>query len=465
MNNRHTGVFKNQQNYNEQKNKASTDSLLLRESDRQRQSGNNFNEVEKKTINSNYNSLNLNNLNKIPEDIKKKLNLPLFNANIASGVISPQQQNTESLRSMRKKKNSINFEKNQSISSIKQENYIQEVKKNNTLTGYENTSGKNFHKRSNSGNSFTGISARTCNDNSCNEKKIVIPIHNPFNTHMHTKCHKYHTDLDYRLLAEEQLNREKNYVKKETGHNKNLDVLDKSLSKAKCPVSIPIFKQSNDNLYEGYHNVEEENQKTYNENSMYNYSNYGGSDANIKLKDSKNNFNNKFAAKGRKNSDLVLSDVLDVNFSLNSPSGRKLNQFEYMPDNVNKDSQIINNENFIEQKMNFNNISENIDGIVEKYFEALESIMVCIEPVFDRLSLEEKLVKFLENTSDPRRTVRLGAIIALYLCLKKNQFEDELKHLVLERMINLLQNYEVQEELFLVVCLEILRKFKKLINY
>jgi len=356
-------------------------------------------------------------------------------------------------------------------------------KKNNSLLGlennnYNNQSSKNIHKRNNSGNSFSGIYSKTHlnindNNNSNNmsrvieKKKQVIPIHDPFCLYKNKKCHKYHSEIDYRLLAEDQLNKDKNYIKTHTGHDRNLDVLDKSLSRIKSPVSIPIFKQSTDNLYEGYGGMEEENQKTFQENvihnnslghSIYNNVYCGGSESNIKLKDSKNNFNKQFS-KGRKNSDFVLSDVLDVNFSLCSPTGKKIN--DYVTD---RESLIINNinsdnVNFPEQKMNFNNISQGgLEATLEKYFEGLESIMVCIEPVFDRLSLEEKLIKFLENTSDLRRTVRLGAIVALYLCLKKNDFVDELKQQVLEKVINLLQNYELQEELFLVVCLEILRK-------
>ena len=294
--------------------------------------------------------------------------------------------------------------------------------------------------------------------------KLTIPVQNPFSLLNHTKCYKYHSDLDYRLLAEDQLNKDRNFINKESGHDKYFDVLDKSLSRMKSPVSIPIFKQSTDNLYEGY-NIQEENQKTFHENSvnmntnynnLYNYGSYGGSEANMKLKDSKNNFNKHFSNKGRKNSDFVLSDVLDVNFSLNSPSGKKLNN-DYQTEN-----QLNNNDNcnYPEQKMNFNSISQGeIDSIVEKYFEALESIMVCIEPVFDRLTTEEKLIKFVENSSDSRRTVRLGSIVALYLSIKKIDFGENCKLMVLEKVINLLQNYELQEELFLVVCLEILRNF------
>jgi len=94
----------------------------------------------------------------------------------------------------------------------------------------------------------------------------------------------------------------------------------------------------------------------------------------------------------------------------------------------------------------------------ERYLEALEHIMTILDPIFDRLSLTQKLEKFIENSDDHRRTIRLGSLVGLYVMLKKFQIEDEYKITVLEKIVSILHNYETQEELFLVACLEIAGK-------
>lgn len=96
----------------------------------------------------------------------------------------------------------------------------------------------------------------------------------------------------------------------------------------------------------------------------------------------------------------------------------------------------------------------------ERFLDALEHIMTILDPIFDRLSLTQKLEKFIENTDDHRRTIRLGSLVGIYIMLKKFQIEDEIKIMVLEKIVDLLHKYETQEELFLVACLEIAGKFK-----
>ena len=44
---------------------------------------------------------------------------------------------------------------------------------------------------------------------------------------------------------------------------------------------------------------------------------------------------------------------------------------------------------------------------------------------------------------------------SLYIILKKYHIEDSLKLLILEKILTIMQNYEAQEEMFLVACLEI----------
>ena len=81
--------------------------------------------------------------------------------------------------------------------------------------------------------------------------------------------------------------------------------------------------------------------------------------------------------------------------------------------------------------------------------------MTILDPIFDRLNFLQKLEKFIENVEDHRRSIRLGSLVGIYIFLKKFQIEDSYKIIILEKIIQLLQNYETQEELFLVACLEI----------
>ena len=85
--------------------------------------------------------------------------------------------------------------------------------------------------------------------------------------------------------------------------------------------------------------------------------------------------------------------------------------------------------------------------------------MTILDPIFDRLSFNEILEKFIENTDDHRRSIKLGSLVGIYVFLKKYEVDDNMKIIILEKVLALLQSFEIQEELFLVACLEILGKF------
>ena len=179
----------------------------------------------------------------------------------------------------------------------------------------------------------------------------------------------------------------------------------------------------------------------------------------------------------------VLSKILDSNseFSPNNPSSLKQCQNEI--DKIQKEMISSNEDNEVHEE--FNNIPEeekkiessegedkvdtlnnkkltinlsyNGDNLSETYLDALAEVMTLLDPVFDSLSLQDKIDKLIALTEDERRPTRLGALVALYIILKKytSEISEEQKGSIIEKVITLLQSYNQQEEVFLVCCLEI----------
>ena len=176
-----------------------------------------------------------------------------------------------------------------------------------------------------------------------------------------------------------------------------------------------------------------------------------------------NNSHDIYYPKNYKDSNAeILSKILDSNeeFSPNAPSNLKIYQNELNEIN-NKNNQSSNNNtnnNNInnEEKKQTNSDIENINP-TEIYYNALSLLLTEIDPIFDTLNLNEKIDKFLSFTTDERRPIRMGALVAIYLTLKKytKDVDDDHRAQVIEKMVTLLQSYEKQEELFLVACLEI----------
>ena len=175
-----------------------------------------------------------------------------------------------------------------------------------------------------------------------------------------------------------------------------------------------------------------------------------------------NNSHDIYYPKNYKDSNAeILSKILDSNeeFSPNAPSNLKIYQNELNEIN-NKNNQSsnnnTNNNNNNEEKKQTNSDIENINP-TEIYYNALSLCLTEIDPIFDTLNLNEKIDKFLSFTTDERRPIRMGALVAIYLTLKKytKDVDDDHRAQVIEKMVTLLQSYEKQEELFLVACLEI----------
>ena len=272
------------------------------------------------------------------------------------------------------------------------------------------------------------------------------------------------------------------------------------------PINVNLSKYNDYEYYQ--HNNKQNNNKNINTGSVagnaygldsriggMRYSNNEYSNNQIHNQSQRNNYN------GKKKSSNVLSDILDSHFTIKSPQTKKVFNLAEGGDLHNGDSKIYSGGNFnfnTTSKINDNNNNinnpnislnnnrtENFSGTdfykdriysedqntkmtinlsyvgehpPDKFLESLEHIMTILDPIFDRLSFNEKLEKFIENTDDHRRSIRLGSLVGIYVFLKKYQVEDDLKIIILEKVLSLLQNYEIQEELFLVACLEILGK-------
>jgi len=184
--------------------------------------------------------------------------------------------------------------------------------------------------------------------------------------------------------------------------------------------------------------------------------------------------------KNIKNSEEILFNVLDKNYSKTSlkTSQRKPTENTYAKTEecdcdcvtnniiINTNESIVERNNYDGNNDNYNyNFNEFISKATnlsfvgenphDKFIESFELIMISLDPIFYKLSLNEKVEKFLENTEDPRRLIRLGALVGIYLLINKYKIEEYSKSII-EKILYLLQNYEYQEELFLVACLEIL---------
>ena len=149
----------------------------------------------------------------------------------------------------------------------------------------------------------------------------------------------------------------------------------------------------------------------------------------------------------------ILGSILDDNqkFSPNSPSNLKLCQKE-----IDLIQSTMNND-LSSLKFTGDNPNTYLVIAIEAGFELLLS-----NSNFNELSFQDKVYLILEHIENENRKCRLGCIVILYLLLKKfwDETESNLKQIIIEKIINILQsNYETQEELYLVSCLNICSLF------
>ena len=97
----------------------------------------------------------------------------------------------------------------------------------------------------------------------------------------------------------------------------------------------------------------------------------------------------------------------------------------------------------------------------EKYVDALGDALTLLDIIFDKLDLEEKIEKLIDLLADPNRNIRLGALVGLALIIKKFKIKQNIKLMIAETVVSLLESYEMHEELFLTLSLEILSNLLK----
>ena len=187
---------------------------------------------------------------------------------------------------------------------------------------------------------------------------------------------------------------------------------------------------------------------------------------NKKLNKSLNSSNNSFYKNNLKNSNKNrLSDTTSNKSKKSKNPNENLNSLKKQ--NIKKQSSNLSLNNTNESKIKYEEDSLNYitDITVDnyKYLTALNETLNFIENNEINIlnNITENLEKILEITLDENKNIRLGALIILYLVLKKNfnEIKDEEKLIILKQIISLLQTYEKQDELFLLSCLEICSLF------
>lgn len=68
------------------------------------------------------------------------------------------------------------------------------------------------------------------------------------------------------------------------------------------------------------------------------------------------------------------------------------------------------------------------------------------------------MLQFASFLSNMRKDLRLGGIVGTYLILKNNQMQigDEIKRVIIEELFTTLQEYQTQEEIYMLCALEVI---------
>ena len=211
-----------------------------------------------------------------------------------------------------------------------------------------------------------------------------------------SRCHKYHCDLNLNYLAEKNFyNCDDNVLKRNHSSDKiKKKPLTGNFLQQKGNESNLNFYLSN-TVYSKDTNLERTNKGRYKDNMKSNFNSHSND--------------------RKQQSQGVLSELLDSQFAINSPSKKKIFQNEmdllksdeFRQQKLNKESN--KDKIYLDEDPNNKN-SINLSFVGEsphiKLIEALENIMILLDPIFDRLTLGEKIEKFLENTNDTRRVIK-----------------------------------------------------------
>jgi HEAT repeat protein len=390
--------------------------------------------------------LSLQNLNNIPKSLKPKVNVPAGKGPSAQNYLKSKTQHGVNKSYDQVGELTSGRKLNSALSGGSQ-----------NQTNFSASYSKNFLNNVNaSNNNFNNSTSRP--KSSLKYSGVKSPTSHIFKSY---RCHKYHTDLDFNYLTEQKF-------------------LKDAMSVGKDRLSTVALRSASPDKYfydKAVNNHPQNRERFARIDNINSVDLRHGEDGKSKSK-SREEIEVEGEIEGmdksvKKPSQNILSDILDLQFSVNSPSKMKVIQSEM---NQQKSEEFRQGQLKQQQKSKFQsgdriyvddeqhtkltiNLSYMGDNPHEKYIEALDAVMTCLDPVFEMLSLQERVEKFLEITEDQRRPVKLGAIVALYLILRKYHVEDNMKMLILEKVLYLLQNYESQEELFLVALLEIATLF------
>lgn len=475
--------------------------------------------------------LNLATLSNIPREIKNKLNLTSGGRVLSAGIsqsinnnplasVNQLSVNNNNLTSSKSNNRSLKNSNDLLSKNSYYQRYSEEKETKEKLSQSQNLIPPMSTKRmksSNSSNFFKPSSnkSQTKHGSSSKYSAIQSPTSNIFKSY---GCHRYHTDLDFNYLANEKFFKDSVSCGKD--RLSTVALRNSSPDKYNYENKYDALKSSNrynksmsstvnlNNFVTKDHDKDYENQEVFeyyennNPKNLNNLSHSMNNKSNLKqLEESGLGSHNKKTSQG------ILSDLLDKQFSVNSPSQLKLFQSEVdhikneefkrnmtsgllnikggikdnreltspltksaIRDNKHGNIGTISNVNgeiqqdkiYLDDETN-NKLTVNLSYLGEnpqdRFIDGLENVLTYLDPIFDRMSLTERIEKFLESTEDPKRSIKLGSVVALYLILRKFHVEDGLKLLILEKCVQLLQNFESQEELFLVAVLEICSLF------
>ena len=217
-------------------------------------------------------------------------------------------------------------------------------------------------------------------------------------------------------------------------------------------------KSLNKNLNKSINSINNSVKKNYNKQKKYN-----------------NNSSKKNNKLNIQNDKTIINKIISKQKINNNNIRTKENKnnSNYQNNNINNNNINSNNNSHASSKNNQNQNDEELTGLYnyiyynevsldnDIYLNSLNETLSMLDSVFEELNLNEKINKLLEATNDESKKVRLGALVCLYLLVKKNfdLLDENTKNSILSEIISLLQSYEKQEEIFLLSCLEICSLF------
>lgn len=165
----------------------------------------------------------------------------------------------------------------------------------------------------------------------------------------------------------------------------------------------------------------------------------------------------------------------------NHINNQEQNDYDYSYNNQDKHKAFTDLDNIYQTNKDNPHLLSNLVNIhlsfvgnnaLKHYLSCLEESCNQLEILWDHIDCITKVENFLELTSSKnKKTVKVGALVALYLLIKNNLYNEnklsnEIKGIVFDKALELILEYESHEELFLTACLEILSLFTrtKIIN-